>query len=165
MTKIRVNQIVYIAFFLCALALIIFINLYINSSESNVKAEVEKAKLIQERITFFSEAPEMMGYFYEDPKVGVELLASEKQKVKKEDLPKILELITKALSSIEEKDWSHESIMNALEPMIAPSGFKKGQILWPLRALLTGREYSPGAYEVAAILGKEKVMKRIQSCT
>jgi len=126
---------------------------------------VEKAKLIQERITFFSEAPEMMGYFYEDPKVGVELLASEKQKVKKEDLPKILELITKALSSIEEKDWSHESIMNALEPMIAPSGFKKGQILWPLRALLTGREYSPGAYEVAAILGKEKVMKRIQSCT
>jgi len=52
--------------------------------------------------------------------------------------------------------------------VIATSGFKKGQILWPMRAALTGREYSPGAYEVAAMLGKEKTITRLknvlQSC-
>lgn len=121
----------------------------------------EKAQLIQERITFFPESPEMMGYFYEEPTVTVELLASEKQKVKKEDLPKVLELLTNTLSAIAEKDWSHEGIMHALEPVIATSGFKKGQILWPLRAALTGREYSPGAYEVAAMLGKELTKERL----
>ena len=124
----------------------------------------EKAKLIQERIMFFNEAPEMMSFFYEEPTVTVELLANEKQKVNKEDVPKILMLLETTLSAIPEETWSREAIMNALEPAIATSGFKKGQILWPLRATLTGKEYSPGAYEVAAILGKEKVMKRIRSC-
>ena len=128
----------------------------------------EKAKLIQERIMFFSEAPEMMSFFYEEPMVTIELLASKKQKVDEADLPKILELLLNSLSSIPEKDWSQESIMNVLEPVIATSGFKKGQILWPMRAALTGREYSPGAYEVAAMLGKEKTITRLknvlQSC-
>lgn len=127
------------------------------------KRFVEKAKLIQERITFFNEASEMMGYFYEEPTVTVELLASEKQKVKKEDLPKIFDVLLTTLSAIPKKDWSHEGIMHALEPVIATSGFKKGQVLWPLRAVLTGREYSPGAYEVAAILGKEKVLTRLNN--
>lgn len=124
----------------------------------------EKAKLIQERIMFFNEAPEMMGFFYEEPMVTAELLASEKQKIKKEDLPKIFDVLINALSGISEEEWSLEKITATLESAIASSGFKKGQILWPLRAALTGRDYSPGAYEVAAILGKEKVMKRIRSC-
>lgn len=121
----------------------------------------EKAKLIQERITFFNEAPEMMGFFYEEPTVTVELLAREKQKVKKEDLPKIFELLITALSSIPEDHWDRDSIVEALEAAIATSDLKKGQVLWPLRATLTGREYSPGAYEVAAMLGKKRTRERL----
>jgi len=32
-----------------------------------------------------------------------------------------------------------------------------------LQALLTGREYSPGVYEVAAVLGKEERVKRLKA--
>ncbi len=123
----------------------------------------EKAKLIQERITFFPEAQDMMSYFYEEPTVTVELLASEKQKIKKEDLPKIFDILTDALSGISEEEWSLEKITATLESAITSSGFKKGQILWPLRAALTGREYSPGAYEVAAILGQKKTLERLNA--
>ncbi len=42
-----------------------------------------------------------------------------------------------------------------------PKNLKLGQLLWPLRALLTGREYSPGAVEVAEVLGKEETMRRL----
>lgn len=126
------------------------------------KRLAEKAKLIQERITFFNEAPEMMSFFYQEPMVTVELLASEKQKVKKEDLPKIFELLIATLSSITGDRWNRDSIVESLEAAIAPSGFKKGQVLWPMRAALTGREYSPGAYEVAGILGKKVTIKHLR---
>lgn len=130
-------------------------------SAGNDPKFAERAALIQERITFFPEAPDMLSYFYETPNVSIDLLANAKQKVTKEDIPNMIALLTAALSSITDKQWSREKIMAALEPAIASSGFKKGQILWPLRAALTGREYSPGAYEVAALLGREETLKRL----
>jgi len=38
----------------------------------------------------------------------------------------------------------------------------RGRVLWPLRVALTGRKASPGPFEVAEILGKEKSLKRLQ---
>ncbi len=122
---------------------------------------VERAALIQERITFFTEAPDMMSYLYETPTASFDLLASPKQKIEKADIPKIIGFLTTELSKLSEKSWSLDGIKAALDPAIATSGFKKGQILWPLRAALTGREYSPGAYEVAALLGKDETLKRL----
>ncbi len=122
----------------------------------------KRAALIQERITFFSEAPDMMGYFYEPAQISMDIIVNPKQKIVKEDLPKILDFLARTLQTIDSNSWNQESIMVALEPTITASGFKKGQILWPLRAILTGREYSPGAYEVASLLTKEQVLKQIE---
>lgn len=124
---------------------------------------LERAALIQERITFFPEAPDMLSYFYETPTVSIDLIANPKQKITKEDVPKILGMIHEALSKISDTGWSQEAVTSALDSVITTSGLKKGQILWPLRAALTGREYSPGAYEVAALLGKEETMKRLSA--
>lgn len=122
----------------------------------------KKAFLIQERITFFAEAPDMLSFFYESPRISIDLLASPKQKITKDDLPKIVSFLKNTLSIIPEGEWTQEKIMVTLEAAIPSSGFKKGQILWPLRAALTGREYSPGAYEVAAVLGREETLKRLK---
>ena len=121
----------------------------------------EKAALIQERITFFNEAPDMVGYFYETPTVSMDVIANPKQKIMKDDVPKILGMLVAALEPV--GDWSLAGVQAALEAAIMASGMKKGQILWPLRAALTGREYSPGAYEVAALLGKDETIKRLKA--
>jgi glutamyl/glutaminyl-tRNA synthetase len=47
-------------------------------------------------------------------------------------------------------------------PKIAEAGKKNGQILWPLRVALTGKEFSPGAFEMTEILGLEKAIARIE---
>lgn len=121
----------------------------------------ERATLIQERITFLSEAPEMLSYLYAKPVPTMKLVASEKQKIAPADVPKIVDILQRELSNIAPNLWSRDSIVAALEAAVPASGFKKGQILWPLRAILTGREYSPGAYEVAALLGREETLQRL----
>lgn len=40
---------------------------------------------------------------------------------------------------------------------------KNGQVLWPVRTALTGKQFTPGgAIEIAYILGKEESLRRIQ---
>lgn len=123
----------------------------------------QKAALIQDRITFFKEVPEMLGFFYEEPTVTVELLANEKQKVKPEDLPKFIDVIASVIDGVAEKDWNDASLLAAFKEAMTTSGMKLGQLLWPLRAALTGRMYSPGAVEVATVLGKEVTVRRLKA--
>ena len=120
-----------------------------------------RALLIRERITFFHEAHEMLGYFYAEPSVTIDLLANTKQKVTPDMLPQILDALIGTLENV--TDWSDQHLLIVLRSEAEKRGWKLGQILWPLRAALTGRPFSPGATEVAAALGKEATLRRLQA--
>jgi len=122
----------------------------------------EKAALIQERITFFKEAPEMLRFLYREPEFNIEIITNKKQKVTKENLPEIIDLLIENLNQIGSDTWNESVIKMTLENASVKQ-LKKGQMLWPLRAVLTGLPYSPGAYEVAALLGKETTLKRLEA--
>jgi len=122
----------------------------------------EKSALIQERITFFPEAPDMLSYFYVEPTPTKDLLVNAKQGVTEAELSMLFETLEATLDAVPEKQWTGEGLKSALEKVVEKKGLKRGQLLWPLRAALTGRSYSPGAYEVAAILGKETVLRRLR---
>jgi nondiscriminating glutamyl-tRNA synthetase len=125
------------------------------------KTFMKKAALIRERITFFAEAPEMLGFFYAEPEVTMELLANEKQKVTREILPRAFEIIEETLKDVPEKEWTHERLLAAFQGKAKETGMKLGQLLWPLRVALTGRAYSPGATEVAAAIAEERGRKAV----
>ena len=38
----------------------------------------------------------------------------------------------------------------------------KGELLWPLRVALSGREGSPGPFEIMDVLGKEESLQRLK---
>lgn len=120
-----------------------------------------KAALIQERVTFFKEAPDMLSFFYAEPKVTVELLANPKQKVTPELLPKILKALIKTLEPVLDDEWTVDALKEAVQKTMKKESFAQGQLLWPLRAALTGLPYSPGAYEVAAALGRDVTLERL----
>lgn len=121
----------------------------------------KKAALIQDRLLFATEAAEMMSYFYAEPTVSEELIANPKQKVTADMIPTIKEVLQKTLEPITEADWTEEHLKNVLFAAAEAHDLTRGQLLWPMRALLTGLPFSPGAFEVAANLGKEVTMKRI----
>ncbi len=121
-----------------------------------------KASLIRERITFFNEAPDMLAFFYERPTQDPELLANPKQKVSSADLPRFLPLLLSILDLIPEDHWNQDRILADVRANVEKNGMKLGQLLWPLRAALTGRAYSPGAVEVAAVLGKTETLERVR---
>lgn len=121
----------------------------------------KKAVLIQDRLLFAHEAASMMSYFYSEPTVSEELIANEKQKVTADMIPQVKKILLETLAPIAESDWHEEYLKEVLFAAADAHELKRGQLLWPMRALLTGLPFSPGAFEVASALGKEVTMKRI----
>ncbi|MEI7513478.1 MAG: glutamate--tRNA ligase, partial [bacterium] len=58
-------------------------------------------------------------------------------------------------------DWNAEKIKTDLWDYASEVG--RGNVLWPLRTCLTGREKSPDPFTVAEILGKTETLKRIDT--
>ena len=116
--------------------------------------------LLHDRIQLFSEAPTLLRYFFVTPEPAPDLFANEKMKVTKESSLTALEILADFLPSI--SPWNEEHLKEKLFALALDKGLKNGQLLWPLRVALTSQLYSPGAFEVAAVLGQNETLSRIK---
>jgi len=71
-----------------------------------------------------------------------------------------LERLTKELEKLDAFD--EPSLESAFKKVMEVTGLKLGKIAQPVRVALTGKTASPGIFEVASIIGKEKVISRLK---
>ncbi|MDR3558582.1 MAG: glutamate--tRNA ligase family protein, partial [Candidatus Pacebacteria bacterium] len=57
------------------------------------------------------------------------------------------------------KDFSADNVKSAIWPYAEENG--KGNVLWPMRFALTGRDKSPDPFVSASILGKDETLERL----
>jgi glutamyl-tRNA synthetase len=105
-------------------------------------------------------AEENIGFYFSLPDYDKELLTHEKMGVDLNRAKTSLIEAEKTLQSL--TTWEENDIKDSLLKTIENLQIKNGQLLWPLRAALTGLQFSPGAFEVAHVLGKEETLKRIK---
>ena len=70
-----------------------------------------------------------------------------------------LRLLTVKLEALE--NYTQENLENVFREMMEQTGLKLGKIAQPVRVALTGKTASPGIFEIIAILGKERVVPRL----
>jgi len=70
-----------------------------------------------------------------------------------------LEKVKKLLSDVSENDFTAEAIKNSIWSYAEEKG--KGDVLWPFRVALTGKERSPDPFVSGAIIGKNESLARI----
>lgn len=116
---------------------------------------------LQSRLKYLSEAPELSTFFFHDVSCDPEIILNPKMKVDEDIAVRALDESIKLIESLE--DFSEDNIKDSFLAKIADLGLKNGQVLWPVRAALTGVQFSPGAFEMIAILGKEKSIERIKT--
>ena len=71
-----------------------------------------------------------------------------------------LENLQQILMGVPNEQWGIESVRSAAMILAEKQG--KAQVLWPLRVALSGREKSPDPFTIAALIGKDKTLGRIQ---
>lgn len=120
------------------------------------------ALLTQSRIEKFNEIGAMIDFFQEVPAYDVALYNHKRMKTNPENSLENLTALLPALKNHD--DWSVDGLHAMVMAYVANKGMKNGQILWPLRTILSGKMSTPGgAFDIAAILGKDETLKRIEA--
>jgi glutamyl/glutaminyl-tRNA synthetase len=110
----------------------------------------------QERLQKLSEAGESNQFFFNDD-LNYSKDDIRWKKNTDEETKMFLEKSLKVLENI--SDWKKEKIE---EELLKEAGEKRGDLLFPLRWILTGQKFSPTPFEVAWVLGKEESLARIK---
>ena len=77
--------------------------------------------------------------------------------------PSALEPLQQLQAEMESIDaFTEKNLEQAFKNVMSATGLKLGKIAQPVRVALTGRTASPGIFEVTEIVGKEKVMSRLE---
>ncbi len=120
------------------------------------------AEMLQSRTDVFNQLPDMVSFLAEMPAYDSALYTHKKMKT---DPQVALAAIDVALPVLEGlSDWSEAALHDALMAAIAASGMKNGQVLWPVRIAITGRESTPGgAIEMAYLIGKPESVARLKA--
>jgi len=115
--------------------------------------------LYQERLKKLSDITELVRYFFKkDLNYDKELLRWKDMKDK--EIKNVFKKLKKLLSRIKPENWTEKNLTDVLMAE-ANKLESRGEILWPLRAALTGEKASAGPFEIAVILDKEKTLERI----
>lgn len=110
---------------------------------------------IREKVSLLSEVPEAVS-FYLDPEFPVDPPALEKVK-SNEQAGKLLESLAQNFREL--TDWSLAK--DAIASTATDAGAKPGQLMFPLRIALSGRQGGPDLGSILQILGAEECLRRL----
>ena len=133
--------------------------------EEAIKRPVDQmavARILQPRTDVLSGIVESLDFIDVLPEYDNAMYIHKKMKTTYEIALKALKASKEALEAL--NDWSsEEKLHDVLLALPAQMEMKNGQILWPVRCAITGKQFTPGgAIEIAYILGKEETLARIQ---
>lgn len=117
-------------------------------------------KLAHDRLIKLSELSVLVGFIFADEleydaslliwKTSTRLDAKEK-----------LKALSKFLAKIEAGKWGEKGLEKKVKDWIEDCGYGTGDVLWPMRVALSGQKNSPGPFEIAGVLGKERTIGRL----
>lgn len=118
--------------------------------------------LERERVKTLAELPEAIAFLLEDvPEYPAERLCWKEQS-KGEVVARVTALL-EAIGAMDETAFDFKACEARVKALIAENGWGNGDTLWPLRVALSGREKSPGPFEIMSVLGKMKVIRRLEA--
>lgn len=115
--------------------------------------------VIQERIQVLDDAPDLAGFFFED-EINVDKQELIAKNITQAESLAILQEIYAILQAL--PDISKDNTEPPLRDLVEKTGYKPGQVFGILRVAVTGRTVSPPLLESMEIIGRAKVISRIE---
>ena len=122
----------------------------------------EISKLLKERIETFADIPGMIDFFEILPEYSTDLYIHKKMKTTKEIAKEMLPVIKENLEKL--SNWNYENIKQVFIEIVTKFNLKNGQVFYPARIALSGKEFTPGGpVEIASIIGKDETLSRLEN--
>ena len=112
----------------------------------------------KERIKKLTDFRELADFFFELPNYELSLLKWKDMENNK--IADNLKAVKSKLENISENDFNKDNSEKIIMPIAKELGI--GEVLWPLRAALSGKQASPGPFEIMEVIGKNESLKRLE---
>lgn len=119
--------------------------------------------IIYDRLKTLSDLRTMTTYFFEDPKVDMDMISSNKalKKLSESEVCDILRQAVAKLSNLSE--WSAEMLQNALNELLEESGRKPAELFGLIRLSVSFAPFSPALHDTLSVLGKNTTLARLNA--
>lgn len=119
-------------------------------------------KVLQLRLETLGDIPGQIDFLENVPDYSNDLYVNKKMKTDVDIAKQTLAYALEALKKTEE--WNNDNLFAVLKTVAEEKGIKNGQVMYPVRIALSGKETTPGgATELAVILGKEETLNRLKT--
>lgn len=128
------------------------------SSDESYKKKV--LGLVQERLKYLAELPDLTMFFFKDLPVDTRLITENKQlsKLSKEELKTLLQ---QSRDMLKDCDFSHTQLTEKLNDLLKTTGHKPAVLFSLIRIATTQAPASPGLAETLEVLGKARSVDRL----
>ncbi len=128
------------------------------SSDETKEKNRELAKLFQGRIKILSDIKKQADYFFSEE---VQYTGQARERILKDkNTLTLFKTLIEHLKGLD--DFSSSAVEQTCRSLIKELAISSGDLIHPVRAALSGRTVTPGLFELIAILGKEKTIKRLE---
>jgi glutamyl-tRNA synthetase len=119
-------------------------------------------ELVQERLKYFAELPELTNFFFEDLPINMELIDGNKQ-LKKFEHSELKALLEQAKTTLEQSDFTSEDLTTRLNGLLNTTGQKPGVLFSLVRIATTQAPFSPSLAETLHVLGQQVALRRLDT--
>jgi len=117
--------------------------------------------LVQERLKYLAELPELSNFFFQDLPLNPELISSHKQ-LKKYEPAQLKSLLEQTRATLEQSDFTATDLQARLNQLLEQTGEKPAVLFSLIRIATTQAPASPALADTLAVLGKETSLRRLE---
>jgi glutamyl-tRNA synthetase len=125
---------------------------------NNVDTLEQVIGLVKERCHLIPDFVEQAGFFFQRPvQIDTESILAKWNEAKKE----FFQALTNTFSN--NASWNAVSLETQFKELATDHNIKVGELMLPLRIMLVGGKFGPGVFEIAALIGKEETLGRLEA--
>ena len=120
------------------------------------------AGMVQTRIEYFPDIAPLIDFFEKVPEYDPSMYRHKKMKTTEESSLTVMKEVLPVLEA--QDNYTNDALYERLLAFAQEKGYKNGQVMWPIRTALSGKQMTPaGATEILEVLEKEESIRRIQN--
>jgi nondiscriminating glutamyl-tRNA synthetase len=127
--------------------------------DEETRARVSQVvEVLGDRLKVAYEMPDLAGFFFKE-KIEYDAEAAEKF-LRRHYIGPAFKVLEERLRDLE--PFGQAAIEPVMKGLVTEMGLKTGDLFQPVRVALTGSRHSPGIYDVMVVLGRERVLARLE---
>ena len=127
--------------------------------------KIKVLSIIYDRLKNLSDLRDMTGYFFENPKLDLDMLVNNKflKKLSESELEDLLKQAIMKLDGL--SSWDADTLQTALNELLAATGKKPAELFSLIRIALSFAPFSPALNLTMEVLGKDTTLARLNTVT